>query len=1807
MQNLYAELQQAITNDTLRATVGAHFDAEFERLQAILPDQGAARYEFNRKFLFTVLSMGHSQLAQLIGARGPNTQVNAACASTTQAIGIAEDWIRTGRARRVLVVGADDATSDNMLPWIGSGFLASGAATTKRNVEDAALPFDARRHGMIIGMGAVGLLVEAAPEVAARGMRPIANLLATKISNSAFHGSRLDIEHIASEMQSLVYKAVRAKALTGVSVTAESLAASTVFMSHETYTPARGGSAAAEIHALRATFGAGADSVVIANTKGFTGHPQGAGIEDAVVLKCLQRGQVPPIPNLKEPDAALGNLNLSKGGSYDIKFGLRLAAGFGSQVAMTFTELIARENERYANQAQYDGWLASISGMNGATIEVQNRTLRIVDQGAPTREAPVAPAPIAITDTLPTVIKIVAEKTGYPTEMLEPDLDLEADLGIDTVKQAELFGELREHFGVAMSDDLKLSDYNTLQKVANYMGGGATTIAAEAPPATIAPAPAAAPASVNASGDVLNMVAAMIADKTGYPVEMLEPALDLEADLGIDTVKQAELFGELREHFGVALSDDLKLSDYNTLEKIAAYMGGNSTSSATVSQSTSLEPAVAPQVAPAAPSEGASADVLAKVTGVIAEKTGYPAEMLEPDLDLEADLGIDTVKQAELFGELREMFGVPVSEDLSLADYNTLRKVADYMGSGAAAPTQEIAPETSASAPSGDVLERVIAVVAEKTGYPAEMLEPELDLEADLGIDTVKQAELFGELREMFGVPLSEDLSLADYNTLAKVAGYMSQGAGTEAVTVSETLVEEPPVLIQRLVPFARPQAHPHEENPIVPGSLLVIGDADTEFMDAWKAAGFTPSMHPKNPPTGILCLATRPGDNAHTRAGTLFEAAKANSVQFIAVVTAQDGAHGLHKPRDAGMAAVAGLGKALNKELPHLVKVIDVHPADRDGPARAVQETLSGGTRCEICFDREGTRCVVEAAPENLHGSPDVAGKTLVVSGGAQGITAELLQQLAPQKPNLLLIGRTPLPAEVQTWATWDDAAWQAEELRVLAELRAAGEKATPVTVKKRVDPMRKAVEVNANMQAMLDAGAKVLYAPVDVTDATRVAEAVAWGRQEFGQIDGVIHAAGMEISKLLADKPREQFDLVFGIKHGGMNALLAATAQDDLSILAAFGSVAGRFGNIGQVDYSAANEYLCKEVKRVAQEREIQTAFTIAWGPWGEIGMATRGGIMTVLKESGVTPIPTVDGIAAFMSELGTPGIRESVVCGQIGDLDLDNQVVSHTWDPAVAEAESWLQTAPEKFRLIHEIEAMNTERVVATLRLDRVTDPYLMDHAIDGTPLLPGVFGMEAFAEASRLVVPEDLDFIGAENIQFAAPLKQHKDEPVLARIEALVIKRGEETKVKCRLTSQFVGPDGRPLGEPKLHFSATTRFGVSRTMRTGDVPVSDGSVTEIYPPFFHGPSFQVLPRAGPFGEESVGEFIAPAAPCFAAGDAEFLSHPLVVEALFQLCGLRTMEVEERMSLPAAIERIDVFTGDASAGRLWCAYKGQNELREFDAAACTDDGTVLIRMVGYKMIETGPIPVESTVPLPETANQAKPATAEPAAPGEPALATPPQSLTLPDVEGLMFQWEPVIAESLNDWFSAAEAEKYAQFKTQKRAAEWRAGRIATKRLVATSTGAAHSEIELRPNEAGAPILFVRGKESNIKVSITHRDGIAIAAFGNDPVGIDLEAVEPRSAPFWEQAFGPVERASLEALPNKDVAAACAWAAKEACLKRIGTGLDCNLHDVIVKPEGGGAHVTGPFGAWFVKFWDLDGRVLAVTTPSFEVQVNA
>uniref|UniRef100_A0A7S2ILQ0 beta-ketoacyl-[acyl-carrier-protein] synthase I n=1 Tax=Haptolina brevifila TaxID=156173 RepID=A0A7S2ILQ0_9EUKA len=296
----------------------------------------ARGYEFNRKLLFKLLVMANTQLAEIVQAKGPNLHINAACAGTTAAIALGFDWLRTGRCRRVVVISADNPSSEHLLPWVGIGFLALGAASTKPCVEEAALPFDKRRNGMLLGAGAVGLVLETDIAAAAMGPErpPLSKVLAVRHANSAFHASAICVKHATEQLERLLREVETVHGLSK-----SQIASSLLYFSHETFTYARnGGCAGAEVTALRSAFGDDIRKILITNSKGLTGHAMGVCFEDVLSVAALSTGLAPPIANHRENDPVLGPLRLSEGGSHTCRFALHFAAGFGSQVTYILYE-----------------------------------------------------------------------------------------------------------------------------------------------------------------------------------------------------------------------------------------------------------------------------------------------------------------------------------------------------------------------------------------------------------------------------------------------------------------------------------------------------------------------------------------------------------------------------------------------------------------------------------------------------------------------------------------------------------------------------------------------------------------------------------------------------------------------------------------------------------------------------------------------------------------------------------------------------------------------------------------------------------------------------------------------------------------------------------------------------------------------------------------------------------------------------------------------------------------------------------------------------------------------------------------------------------------------------------------------------------------------------------------------------------------------------------------------------------------------------------------------------------------------------
>ncbi|RIJ14033.1 hypothetical protein D1231_17935 [Henriciella mobilis] len=180
--------------------------------------------------------------------------------------------------------------------------------------------------------------------------------------------------------------------------------------------------------------------------------------------------------------------------------------------------------------------------------------------------------------------------------------------------------------------------------------------------------------------------------------------------------------------------------------------------------------------------------------------------MLEPDMDLEGELGVDSIKQVEILSALREsMPDLPEVEPEQIAELRTIRKIADFLAPGggspaapapngngnghhtngngngngyhaapAQAPAAPAAPSPApAAAPQGDMAELVRSLIADKTGYPPEMLEDDMDLEGELGVDSIKQVEILSALREaMPNLPEVEPEQIAELRSIRKIADF---------------------------------------------------------------------------------------------------------------------------------------------------------------------------------------------------------------------------------------------------------------------------------------------------------------------------------------------------------------------------------------------------------------------------------------------------------------------------------------------------------------------------------------------------------------------------------------------------------------------------------------------------------------------------------------------------------------------------------------------------------------------------------------------------------------------------------------------------------------------------------------------------------------------------------------------------------------------------------------------------------------------------------------------------------------------------
>jgi len=1581
-------IQKWHLHDSVRDRTGVIFASCFPGLNMAMRharNNGADEDgNFDRRFLLQVLTMGHSQFAQWIGARGPNASINNACASTPAAFAIAEDWMTTGRCDRVIVVSGDDVTSDELMEWVGAGFAGAGAHAIGNVVEEVSLPFDARRNGMLMGMGGAAFVIERQSDSTARGVIPYAELLGAHIGNSAYHPTRLDVDHVSASLDSFMSK------MEGDwGFDRHEIAEKMTFMSHEPATPPRGGSASSEIQALRQAFGDSANKIVITNTKGFTGHPMAVGIEDAVVIRSLAEGRLPPIANFKQPDPELGNLRLSKGGEYDVDYALRHAAGFGSQMALTLLRRIARGLGRIDGDRLH-AWAEQTAG-GTVKIRILQRKLVVYVNPNDNLIGGVAGEPFepAVLDAV-AVLPATAMAAARPVVFIEPEPILTAK-EIPTPVPAPT------------------------PEPAPAAPSAASPVAA----APIAAAPS--PATDVDAGDVEAKVVEVVVSHTGYPADFIELDQDLEGELGIDTVKQAEIMAELREHYSLPVDESFVLSEHPTLNHMIAYLSemgdGSSVSSApTPAPTPVVRVEVEPELdsAPTAVAEvgdaGDAGDVEAKVVEVVVTHTGYPADFIELDQDLEGELGIDTVKQAEIMAELREHYSLPVDESFVLSEHPTLNHMIAYLSEMGGGGTVESIPPASPT-PTPTPSEPTEVPTPEPEAKPAptpteptyELVEPE-SVESESSepeICTVRRwqvevEEAPPEAHKPLEIKGRVVAVTDDPWGIADTLCHILCSAGIDAVRimldpsiVSKVKTEsDGPVDIIRVNPGNKKQLEQVAAQLLSRGDLAALIHLAPLRLTGVGWESETQDAHLTTTTHGLFGLLK----TLDSHLAGIDDAA-------VVSVSAMDGRHGSGGSRFNALAAGShGIVKSYAREHPHLrCRAIDVDPELLSDPAALANtiwaETFGRVAPLEVGIERDGTRWALRLYEENLESEriPLASDDVWLVSGGGAGVTARCIIGVAEASPNagatFVLLGRTKLNSELEEWLHDDEAslAKRKMDLRESMQADSPDGKVTLVEWEDAWGQQMRGLDIHRTIRAIQASGNRALYNASDVTKAKSISKIIRAIRSEFGAITGLIHGAGMEDSKLVSDKSWDTFSQVISVKIDGWRAMVDGLGDDisDLRLACAFTSVAGRFGNAGQVDYAAANNILDAEMCRISHHEDAPRAVAIAWSGWKDVGMASKGSIETVFKSAGIEMIPVNIGVERFVDEVLAGGKRRVVVAGRLGALDAESSLRIPPQRLTIDTA--MLLSDADRFPFVDRVVAHTPYSwIVTQCTLDEQRFPFLSDHSIDGTPYHPGVMALEMFAETSMLLYPM-CTLSGFESVDYGLPIKLVRDEANVRVVATFAGQDSRYVRVECRLESDLVNKAGEVFGEPRVHHTATVLLLKAGAEADGrDAPFAGPPSRSkasfqpefIYKRFFHGPRFQAhggLVKGVQDGDDFGADGIAlmatqlPNSELFSVEEGnsqpQLEATPMLVEACFQNAGLVAMEVEGLSSLPIGIERVEIIRQpDEDENLRLRSYQRANEgegITRHDAVVFDDDNNPVVILRGLRLKGMAPVP--------------------------------------------------------------------------------------------------------------------------------------------------------------------------------------------------------------------------------------------------------
>jgi NAD(P)-dependent dehydrogenase (short-subunit alcohol dehydrogenase family) len=657
-----------------------------------------------------------------------------------------------------------------------------------------------------------------------------------------------------------------------------------------------------------------------------------------------------------------------------------------------------------------------------------------------------------------------------------------------------------------------------------------------------------------------------------------------------------------------------------------------------------VPPAPTPLAEPGAPARRDRAWLTNRFVDLVSQQTGYPKEMLGLDIDLEADLGIDSIKRVEILAKMADALGATDAlssnvEMEKLTVMKTLRGIIDYLDTSLN-PTER---STAVPAPTtnghrnGSGNGHVSAEAAEvesihiQRGLVALVDAP---LPAQPSFCLANGTVLFTD--DGRGVACEMAGRLADLGQKTAVVRMTRVPTTDEGYTADLTDPEAVADLLRRVR---------SEEGPI--GGLVHLLPL-AEPLD-----GEDGEQRARRDVKSLYLLARALGND-------LTQADRQRSA-FLLAATAMGGAFGFGNGQlpasfFPGHGGVLGFVKCLAQEWPGvLVRGVDL---DIDGKRpgelaeRLLGELGDWEGPVEVGY-ADGRRVTWEpcAGPLSVDDEPSAlldSDSIVLVTGGARGITAAVALELARRyRPTLILVGRSPLPPEREP----ADTAGLNNPAQIKAALIARGEANGQAPTAAMIEPIYQRLmqdrEIRGNLARLRETGARIHYFSVDVRDRTAFGRLLDDVQSQFGALTGVIHGAGVIEDRLVRDKTPESFERVFGTKVSSALTLAEHLRPQRLRFCVFFASVASRYGNKGQADYAAANEVLSKLALALDRKWPGRVC-SVAWGPWSGLGMVAD--LEKHLVRRGLRLIAPDEGPRLLVDELlfGRKGESEVILAG-------------------------------------------------------------------------------------------------------------------------------------------------------------------------------------------------------------------------------------------------------------------------------------------------------------------------------------------------------------------------------------------------------------------------------------------------------------------------------------------------------------------------------------------------------------------------------